>query len=218
MSSIKYTLLAAASLLAAPAHALVIGFDPAAATVTAGDSFNVDILLDGLDAAGESVSVFDLSIGYDPAVLAPVMVALGPGADAIFSADTAAALSNTFDLGFAILGALGLGSGGGPLSVSAASLAPPGPAVQGDSVLLARLTFEALAAGFSDLLFLDHPAGSPLNVIGNDPLSVLEFDQIGSGRIQVQPVVSVPVPGTLMLLGAGLLLIGARRLTRAASR
>lgn len=197
----------AAFLLASPAGAIVIQFNPSEDTVSVGDEFSVDIVVTGLDAAGEAISAFDLFIGFDPAIIAPVSVTFGPGS--IVASDVFFELGNTFDLGMSFFGTTGLGSAS-PFSVSSLSLSPPAAAVQGDSVLLASLTFDALAAGFSDLLFLD-PAVSNVSDDIFVPPALLAFERVGSGAITVEAPVSIPEPGILMLLGTALLLVRIRR-------
>lgn len=185
-------------LLASPGHALVIEFDPAADTVNVGDTFEIDIRISGLDAAAEAVTGFDLFMGFDPAILSPASVAFGPGADAIFDTDVAFAFGDTFDLGSGLLlGTTGL-STSNPFSISALGFIP---SPQGDSVLLATLMVDALAAGFGNLTLLDP------NVTGLDPFAgSLAFDLIGEAAITVEAPVAVSEPGMLLLLGIGLLL------------
>lgn len=196
--------LLAVAIASAPANAVIIEFQPAADTVTAGETFGIDVLVSGLTAAGETITAFDLFFGFDPAVIDPLSVAMGPAADAIFDADVDFALADTFDLGFAILGVTGLSSSAS-FSISAASFPPVLPGGQGDSVLLATLTFEALSAGFTELGLVDHPLlGIPADVVGIDLFSVLAFDSLGTAAITVEPAVSVPEPPVLSLLGIAL--------------
>ena len=193
-----------------PSHAIAIGFETATSTVDVGDTFNVDIVVSDLLAAGETVSAFDVFIGFDPTIAAATSAMLGPGPTDTFTTDTLSSFGTGFDLGPAFLGALGFGTG--TMEITGLGLFPPLPGAQGDSVLLGTLTFQALAAD-TTTFSLFHPLYGFPDVKGVDPATPLSFADIGSLDISVAPPVPVPEPGTLGLLSLGLLLawVGRRR-------
>ena len=188
--------LAVALALPVPSQAIVLAFDTASTTLNVGDTFTVDIEVSGLAAAGETVTGFDLYIGLDSSALRTDAVAYGPGADAVFTGDVLFVNGQTFELGYGLLGVLGFGTDALNLSV----IGFP-PFFQDDDVLLATLTFTALAAGPTSLSFLPNPfaGGIPDDVKGSDFITPLNFDPLESLFLRV------PEPGTIGLLAFGLL-------------
>jgi len=74
-----------------PAYASVfLHLAPPSATVTTGDTVNVEVSIGGLGNP-PSVGAFDLSVGFDPAILSPTAVTFGPflGDESLFEALTA---------------------------------------------------------------------------------------------------------------------------------
>src|SRR5262245_51060586 len=113
------------------ANAVVIQVTPAVSAVSVGDTFGIDIVVSGLDAGGEIVSAFDLDLTYDTGLVSATGITFSsllgvPDVDAF----TASVFSS------------------GRIDFANLSLLPnlDLAALQGDSVLLARLTFRALAA------------------------------------------------------------------------
>src|SRR4249919_3227260 len=84
----------------ASAGAYVIGFAPAAGSHPLGTAFSVDIVISGLQTDGQVVSTYDLTVGFNSAVLqltgAAQSGALGPGS--LFFSTPGAGSVNLFEL------------------------------------------------------------------------------------------------------------------------
>ena len=76
-------------------------------------------------------------------------------------------------------------------------------AQQSDSFLLASLSFQAIGAGISQLLFVPDPVFG-IDVKGVDALLPLTVD-VTSAQVTVNPAVSVPEPNILLLMMVALL-------------
>jgi len=167
-------------LIAAPASAATIVFDPASETIDLGTSVTVDLVISDL---GEDVALgaFDLEVTFDPAILELTAVTFGD------------------QLGFP----------SGFVSISGFSSSPTGTISlfeislesiddlntnQADSFVLATLTFSATGAGVSSL--------DILNPILGDAEAYPLTAEITSGSITVT---AVPVPAVLVLFGSGLI-------------
>lgn len=191
-----------AILVLGPGHSygLSIGFVPFSQEVILGNQAGVDLVITGLgDGTSPSLAEFDLSIAFDPDIIAV----------------------NTFSFGDQ-LDILGLGSVqfsfvdnlGGALDLYELSLDPSEDLdfFQAESFVLASLTFDTLGLGTSPLDILP-PVGSMEPVFG-DPLGNALEVEISSGSIEVvtSGTEPVPEPGTILLLGSGLFgLAGLRR-------
>lgn len=184
----KRTLLAAAlGLLAAfPAQAITLSVQPANTAAQVGDSFSVDLLISGLDAGvAPSLASFDLDLGFDAALLAFQSASFGTGLDV-----------------------LGLGSvSGTTLSAGALNLfeisldsATDLNDLQGDSFVLASVTFQALAAGLSNLSL-------NVNALADADANAL----VASVQDGAVTLAAVPEPATLGLLLPGLWLLSRGR-------
>jgi hypothetical protein len=174
------------------AHSALIGFQPASISASTGDSIAFDLVISGLgDFSPDSLGAFDISIGFDAAVLSFTGYSLGDflGDIALLEAIDASAgnLGNVVNVAeVSLLSALALDS------------------LQPGEFTLATLNFNVinLAAGaVTQLSVLSGPVlgdafGSPLSVTASGTASV---EGTGSSP---DPI---PVPGTLFLLAAALL-------------
>jgi len=191
--------LLAGTFAARPAQAVVIEFVPANSAGFVGDLFDIDIFVSGLssgETAGEIVSAFDLDVLYDPSILDATSISFG---SALGLADVDTFTSSIFSSGrldFANVSLL--------LNSELAAL-------QGDSVLLASLTFSAIGVGSSALNF-DTLLPPGIDLVGSDPFARLPIDRAGSALLTVRErATTVPEPGTLLLFGIGLLGVAAAR-------
>lgn len=185
----------------APVQAISIGFQPVTQTITSGHAFSVDVVISGLISANEIVSAFDLDVTYDPSILATTGITFSNllGDPVMFEADNGNFItSGRIDFwGLSFLSDAELVS------------------VQTDSFSLATLTFQALGAGTTGLLF------DPFTFPGIDVKGLLANRltlDVSAGNVTVtgQSIPSNPVsePPTiwLCLLGLGVI---ARRLSQA---
>ena len=179
--------LAAALLLAGTAaHAISLGFSPSNPVVPKGSSVDVDLTISGLgDFAPPSLSVFDLDVLYDSAILSLTNVAFGdPG------------LGDQLDLfGFGSFTGVGAVAGGTNLFEISFDSPLDLDTLQPGSFTLARLTFNVLDVGTSPLdlanVILGDSFGAPLEA-SVDPGSVT----------------GIPEPGTITLFLMGGLALG----------
>jgi len=180
---------------ATPTIAISIGFDPSSQIVDIGDLFDIDVVVSGLDAAGEIVSAYDLDVLYDDAVLSATAVTFGLdlGDPFFFEVFNGFDISTPGLVDFAQLSFLS------DLELNA---------IQGDTVTLATLYFQVVGLGTSLLTFDPDPAFG-IDVKGNNA-SLLAFSEVGTAR-----VAPVPEPTTLLLTVSGLAgLFGMRRKPR----
>ena len=174
-------------------HAILLDFVPANQTVVVGNPLTVDVVISGLDAANEIVSAFDLDVTYDSSILSATNVTFGLdlGDPSIFEALTDFTLLSPGVVDFAELSLLS--------DTDLASL-------QGDSVTLATLAFDAVEIGQSTLNFGGAP---PINDVKGRNNEILPLT-VGTGNVAVAPI---PEPSTMFLFGSGLAgLVGMRLL------
>jgi len=170
----------------APAEAISLSFQPAAPTVAVGGPFNVDVVISGLNAAGEIASAFDLDVTYDPAILTGTNVYFGVllGDPVLSEADAGAVLTpgriDFWTLSYLSDGDLALIQPGHP-----------------DSFVLATLAFQAIGGGTSALRF--DPVTFPgVDVKGN--LGVrLDVGTVNGSVTVTGGVHAVPEPSSLWL-------------------
>lgn len=164
--------------------AMTIGFNPVTQNVTLGNPAVVDLFISGLgNYQSPSLGVFDLDIGYNPAVLSLSGYVLGPYLGNI-------SLGEALDLS---LGETASGS----VNIAELSLLSSSEldAIQPGSIILASLTFNTLFLGTS-------PLGLTVNALGDangDPV----LANIQNGSISVSST-SVPEPCTFLLVCSGL--------------
>lgn len=172
---------------ASPVQAIFLDFEPSVQVVPVGETAAVDVVISGLDAAGEIVSAFDLDVLYDDAILAATSVTFGSFLGDLdplaFETIVDSDLSMSGVVDFAELSLL-------------SDFELEGLQMGLDSFTLATLSFDTLAVGTSPLtFFIDESIGK--DVKGRNA-QVLDLTA-GSGSIS-----AVPEPGTLLLIGAGL--------------
>src|SRR6266702_2570133 len=123
-----------------PVHAIFLSLVPSSATVTTGNTVNVNVIISGLGNP-PSVGAFDLNVGFNPAIFAPTAVTFGAflGNPDLFEALTA------FDF-----------STPGRVEFAEVSLLSPSEldALQRSSFLLAILSFTAISNGASPFIFV----------------------------------------------------------------
>jgi hypothetical protein len=175
-----------ALLLAAPARAVTIGFDPSATTASPGDPVLVDVVVS--DLAGEIVSAYDLDVVFDASVLSATSVnfsaALGSAGQAFYDASAAPGL---VDLA------------GVSLLSDAALLAIQG----GDRVTLATLAFTKTGDGATSLDFVF----DAVNDVKGADAQVLAL-AIAPGSVGPPVTSAVPEPTAALVFSAGLLVLG----------
>ena len=165
-----------------------ISFEPSSASVNVGDAIDVDVVVSGLSAAGEIVSAYDLFVSYDASVLTASTISYGS------FLDTAIQLSDTSIYGLLEFSEISL--------LTDAELA----LLQSDSFTLATLSFSAIAIGSSLLTFEPNPVLGIIDVVGRNYQS-LEVSA-GTGLVSVVKLpVTVPEPGSMLLMLLGLLVI-----------
>lgn len=186
-------------------HAVpIVSFQPGSQTVDLFDQATVDLVISGLgDFSPDSLGTFDVDIGFDASILQLDTVTFGTQLDITMlgsiqgvGIDNTAGIVDIFELSLDFYGELDI--------------------LQPGEFVLASLTFDTIGVGTSGLNLLNHPVtGDPLigPVFGDSlgfPLDVdLTDGSITVVRDGTQPI---PEPGTIFLLGSGLLgIAGLRR-------
>ena len=172
------------------AGAITISVNPAVQSVTVGDAVTVDVVISDLgDFAADSVGAFDIDLLFNDTLLGNPVVTFGT------------------ELDVGIFGSIQSSSGFvGGINALEVSLEDPADlnAFQPGSFTLFSVEFDALAAGISTLT----PSVFDLSDVSGAALSV---DQVDTGSVTINRAVSASEPGTLALLGLGLLSVVAVR-------
>jgi len=168
------------------AHAISLGFSPSSQVAPVGSSVDVDLVISGLgDFMPDSLSVFDLDVLYDTAILGLTNVAFG---DPV--------LGDQLDL-FGFGSFTGVGPVAGGANIFEISFDSPSDldTLQPGSFTLARLSFDVLANGTSPL--------DLANVILGDAFGAPLAADVDPGS-----VTGVPEPGTITLFLMGSVALG----------
>lgn len=199
-------------LVARPALATSVSIQPAASSVTQGNTFLVDIAITG---AADLVS-FQFDLAFDPSILS----ANDPVLEGPFLSDVG---GTAFFPGF-------VDNTLGTISFVANALTGNDPGATGNGVL-ARVSFNAIGTGSSALSLTLGPLGSLIRdvngdlVVDDDPdspffgLFAVAFDgqipsENGSVTVAAPAAGEVPEPSTLALIGSGLAAVVRRRANR----
>lgn len=179
-----------------PGQAALVTLSPTALTVSAGDTFAVDLQISNL-GAGNAVGAYDIDIGFDPNLMSLAGVFFGNGLDVLG------------------LGSLQFSTSGvGQLNLFELSLdtAVDLIALQPGTFVLATLNFFAVAPGTSAITL-------SLNALGDangDPLPA----SLVAGSVTIAANASVPEPESYALVAVALLIVAGiqRRRKLASSR
>ncbi|MGH7392263.1 MAG: hypothetical protein ACREM3_22815 [Candidatus Rokuibacteriota bacterium] len=172
-----------------PALAVSLGFVPASQTAGVGESVSVDVVVSDLGAgSAPSLGAFDLDVSFDPLILAPTSVTFGPflGDEGLVEALTS----------FTLLP--------GVVDLAEVSFLLPAEldALQPASFTLATLFFDTLGVGTSPLTFAQ--------ALLDDAFAVRLDLAPDTGSVTVVATAPVPFPGTLLLVGSGLVALALR--------
>ncbi len=182
------SLLAASFLFSSGVFAVpTLNFTLAAQTVELGDQATVNVGVSGL--TNEYVEAYNFNVNWDSSILSLDSVTFGSFLGGPLSSNSSSTpMSDS-------------------VNVSEISLGPLGGQDGFSNINLFSLTFNTLSIGTS-LLSFSGGTGSWMDFRGNDLGSALN---LSSGSINVIESTSVPGPGSLWLLGIGLVVMGVSR-------
>ncbi len=170
------------------AYALNLSFDTPDTNLTAGNSFTADLWISGLgDNTSPALSAFDITIGFDHSKISFDSIVFGSGLDIGSSGDNlretivSADSLNIYDISYDDASGL--------------------VANQSESFILASITFAAIGMGNTALLISNNSL-----ILGDENGNRLSTD-VDTLDLTIDPV---PEPATIILLGTGLLGLGAR--------
>ena len=170
---------ATTALLAQPALAVSLSFNPATASIDQSTTVNMDVVLSGLE--NDNLAAFELVVNYNPAILTFGAYALGDGLGVL------GVEADDWSLG-------DLGSG--QINLSELSYLSDFM-FQADSITLATVSFVGQNIGVSSLSF----SGV---VLGNELGSSLLCDFQSANVTVNSPNAPVPEPATMVLFVSGL--------------
>ena len=165
-------------------QAISLNFSPPHQSVILGTAVTVDVVVSELTSANEIVSAFGLDVTYDSTILSATDVTFGSwlGSSAFLEVIEDIDLSTSGLVDFASISLLSDGD----------------LAFQGDTVLLATLSFATISEGMSSLGFVL----SQFNDVKGKNNGVLDLT-VRDGNVDVTGP-AIPEPSTILLLGSGL--------------